>query len=59
MIEALIAVVAAIFGVGATTVYNQRKGTTAAQNADKVLADAKNKASDMPRMMKTNVVASC
>ena len=41
MIEALIAVVAAVFGVGATTVYNQRKGTTAAQEADKVIANAK------------------
>lgn len=47
MIEALIAVVAAVFGVGATTVYNQRKGTTAAQEADKVIASAKNKASDI------------
>lgn len=47
MIEALIAVVAAVFGVGATTVYNQRKGTTAAQAADKLLASAKNKASDI------------
>lgn len=47
MIEALIAVVAALFGAGATTVYNQRKGTTAAQEADKLLANAKNKASDI------------
>ena len=47
MIEALIAVVAAVFGGGATTVYNQRKGTTAAHNADKLLANAKNKASDI------------
>ncbi|MEO5499504.1 MAG: ribonuclease Y, partial [Candidatus Saccharimonadales bacterium] len=47
MIEALIAVVAAVFGVGATTVYNQRKGTTAAQEADKLVANAKNKASDI------------
>lgn len=47
MIEALIAVVAAVFGVGATTVYNQRKGTTAAQAADKLLANAKNKAGDI------------
>ena len=47
MIEALIAVVAALFGVGATTVYNQRKGTTAAQEADKLIASAKNKASDI------------
>jgi len=47
MIEAIIAVVAAVFGVGATTVYNQRKGTTAAQEADKLLASAKNKASDV------------
>lgn len=47
MIEALIAVVAAVFGVGATTVYNQRKGTTAAQAADKLLASAKNKAGDI------------
>lgn len=47
MIEALIAVIAAVFGVGATTVYNQRKGTTAAQSADKLIAEAKNKASDI------------
>lgn len=47
MIEALIAVVAAVFGVGATTVYNQRKGTTAAHTVDKLLASAKNKASDI------------
>ncbi|HAC56029.1 TPA: ribonuclease Y [Candidatus Saccharibacteria bacterium] len=47
MVEALIAVVAALFGVGATTVYNQRKGTTAAQAADKLIASAKNKASDI------------
>lgn len=47
MIEALIAVVAAVFGVGASTVYNQRKGTIAAQAADKLLASAKNKASDI------------
>lgn len=47
MIEALIAVVAAFFGVGATTVYNQRKGATAAREADKLVANAKNKASDI------------
>lgn len=47
MVEALIAVIAAVFGVGATTVYNQRKGTTAAQEADKLIASAKNKASDI------------
>lgn len=47
MIEALVAVVAAFFGVGATTVYNQRKGATAAREADKLVANAKNKASDI------------
>ena len=47
MIEALIAVVALVFGAGATTVYNQRKGTAAAQQADKLLASAKNKAGDI------------
>ncbi len=47
MIEALIAVVAALFGVGATSFYNQRKGTTAAQEADKLIASAKNKAGDI------------
>jgi ribonucrease Y len=47
MIEALIAVVAAVFGVGATTVYNQRKSTSGAQKADNLVADAKNKASDI------------
>lgn len=47
MIEALIAVVGAVFGVGATTVYTQRKGSTAARQADKVVSDAKHKASDI------------
>lgn len=47
MIEALIAVVAAVFGVGATQVYNQRKGATAAREADKLIVNAKNKASDI------------
>jgi len=47
MVEALIAVVAVLFGVGGATVYNQRKGTTAAQAADKLVANAKNKASDI------------
>lgn len=47
MIEAIIAIVAAVFGAGATTVYNQRKGTAAAQQADKLLANAKNKAGDI------------
>ena len=47
MIEALIAVVAALFGVGGATFYNQRKGITAGQEADKLIASAKNKASDI------------
>lgn len=47
MIEGLIAVVAAVFGVGATTVYNQRRGQNAAQQADKTIATAKNKAGDI------------
>ncbi len=47
MIEALIAVVAAVFGVGATTVYNQRKGQSASRQADKLVANAKNKAGDI------------
>lgn len=57
MIEALIAVVAAVFGVGATTVYNQRKGTTAAQAADKLVASAKNKASDIVLKAKDDALA--
>lgn len=57
MIEALIAVVAAVFGVGATTVYNQRKGTTAAQAADKLVANAKNKASDIVLKAKDDALA--
>jgi ribonuclease Y len=56
MIEALIAVVAAVFGVGATTVYNQRKGTTAAQEADKLVANAKNKAGDILLKAKDEVL---
>lgn len=47
MIEALIAVVAVVFGAGATTVYNQRKGATAGKQANKTIADAKLKASDI------------
>ena len=47
MIEALMAVVAAVFGVGATTVYNQRKGQSASRQADKLVANAKNKAGDI------------
>lgn len=57
MIEALIAVVAAVFGVGATTVYNQRKGTTAAQAADKLVASAKHKASDIVLKAKDDALA--
>lgn len=56
MIEALIAVVAAVFGVGATTVYNQRKGTTAVQEADKLVANAKNKAGDILLKAKDEVL---
>ena len=56
MIEALIAVVAAVFGVGATTVYNQRKGTTAAREADKLVANAKNKAGDILLKAKDEVL---
>lgn len=57
MVEALIAVIAAVFGVGATTVYNQRKGTTAAQEADKLIASAKNKASDIVLKAKDDAIA--
>ena len=57
MIEALIAVVAAVFGVGATTVYNQRRGTTAAQAADKLVVSAKNKASDIVLKAKDDALA--
>lgn len=47
MIEALIAVTAVIFGVGATTVYNQKKGSSAIREADKITANAKHKASEI------------
>ena len=47
MIEALIAVVAAVFGVGATTAYNQQKKTGGARAAEKKILDAKNKASEI------------
>lgn len=47
MIDALIAVVAAVFGAGATTVYNQRRGAVASKQAGKTIADAKHKASDI------------
>lgn len=47
MIEVLIALVGALVGVGGATVINQRKGTSAAQKADKLIASAERKASDI------------
>lgn len=47
MIELLIALVGALFGVGGATVINQRRGASAGQKADKLVAAAKIKASDI------------
>lgn len=47
MLEAISAVVGIILGIGGITVYNQQKGRSGAQKADKAIADAKHKASDI------------
>ncbi len=47
MIEIISAIVGIVLGVGGTTVYSQRKGAAGAQKADKAIAEAKNKASDI------------
>lgn len=46
--EAIIAaIVGALLGVGGTTIVSQRRGTGGAQKAEKLVADAKTKASDI------------
>lgn len=47
MIEIISAIVGIVLGVGGVTVYNQQKGHAGAQKADKAIADAKNKASEI------------
>ncbi len=47
MLEAISAIVGVVLGVGGVTVYQQRKGVMGAQKADKAIADAKHKASDI------------
>lgn len=47
MIEAVVAIVGIVLGVGGTVAYNQRKGASGAQKADRAVADAKTKASDI------------
>lgn len=47
MLEIISAIVGIVLGIGGVTVYNQQKGRSGAQKADKVLADAKHKASDI------------
>lgn len=47
MLEIISAIVGVVLGVGGITVYNQQKGRSGAQKADKAVADAKHKASDI------------
>lgn len=47
MLEIISAIVGVVLGVGGLTVYNQQKGRSGAQKADKAIADAKHKASDI------------
>lgn len=47
MLEAISAIVGIVLGVGGITIYNQQKGRSGAQKADKAIADAKHKASDI------------
>ena len=47
MIETFIAIVGVLLGVGGATVVGQRRGATAGQKAEKTVADAKLKASDI------------
>lgn len=47
MIEVLIAIIGVVLGAGGVTVVSQRKRTSAAHKADKIVADAKTKASDI------------
>ncbi len=47
MIEAIVAIVGLVLGAGGTYVYNVQKGKSGGEKADKLVADAKNKASDI------------
>ena len=47
MIEAISAIVGIVLGIGGTVMYNQRKGVSGVQKADKAIADAKHKAGDI------------
>ena len=47
MIEIITAVVGLVLGVGGAAFYNERKGNSGAQKADKVIAEAKHKAGDI------------
>lgn len=47
MLEILFAVIGAALGVGGATVIAQRRGASAGVKAEKIVADAKNKASDI------------
>ncbi len=46
-IEILLAIIGVALGAGGAYVYNQRKGASATATADKLIADAKHKASDI------------
>lgn len=47
MIEIIVAIVGVLLGVGGTTVVSQRRGAAAGHKAEKVISDAKLKASDI------------
>jgi len=56
-VEAIIAaIVGALLGVGGTTIVSQRRATGGAQKAEKLIADAKNKASDIVLKAKDEAV---
>ena len=45
--EILLAIIGVVLGAGGTYAYSQRKGANASAAADKLVADAKHKASDI------------
>ena len=47
MLEVIFAAIGVLLGVGGATIVTQRRGVSAGQKAEKLLADAKNKASDI------------
>ena len=47
MLEILFAIIGVATGAGGFFVYNQQKGNSGAQKADKEIASAKNKAGDI------------